>query len=816
MQKIKRIVKKIGAISTGAVFLGASLVGAMAADLSTYPNPFVVSGASNSAVIAVSDNTFDTTAGGYVLSGLAGAITPTSGGATVTDVDGAYKLQKSGNKFNLNNTGYDIDTKLTKSELAVLLAKTTYVDDEGTNTDETEYSQKLFFTDRRANGEKTIQYIYDQNKEDSDRPMGDYIYLSKSSNVDAWTYEFNLDNAVTVANAADVQSTKLELLGRTFTISGATVTNGNVTKLTLLAGDVTQIIATGDTVNGVTVVSVDATTGSAKCTIEYAGTTYTINDASTKTMPDGTIIGVTKVIASNKQATPDYCELNIGADKVELEDSKKVKVNGEYVEGSEVTFSGSNFDQFNVSFKPDDRVYMKIGDEYADPVFGAFKLIFGGIVETDMEDITITASGDGVDITATNMDGDTTTWTAFYVNTTGSSFIRAAGGTDSPMIYIEGDYVTNESLGSDIEGLGDMDSYDIRFLYSKDKRSHILKITDIDTRNNETDFLDETTGTSYVDQDFTYNGAGTTFNNVMPQAFILNFTLGNGLDTAAAGDTTSNRAKIEFIDINDKGPLFYTENEGNLTFNMLWNKSVDEAQLYRQNVGPTAIYALEFTEVDSGVESDAVSGTDLRHLMINFTYDETDKEIDIAGVLSETFSHGTTALKQKDGGETTVKAGKTAYGTYIEQLTPTSSGTDTLLIQYPEEATYAEIWMSPIGATVTTSTEAATGIDIKTASEITDISLYNAIVVGGPAANEIAANLLGLTYPAIAEASGLAAGEAVLKMVENGANTALLVFGWETDDTKRAAKVIESYDNFALTGEEVKVEGILSNPTIAE
>src|SRR3989344_2553518 len=41
MQKIKNIVKKLAAISTGAAMLGATLTGAMAADLSTYPVPFV-------------------------------------------------------------------------------------------------------------------------------------------------------------------------------------------------------------------------------------------------------------------------------------------------------------------------------------------------------------------------------------------------------------------------------------------------------------------------------------------------------------------------------------------------------------------------------------------------------------------------------------------------------------------------------------------------------------------------------------------------------------------------------------------------------
>ena len=164
MQKIKRIVNKIGAVSTGAALLGATMVGAMAADLSTYPDPFVTGGASNNAVIVYSANGLDSAAANYVLTGLAGAITTITPGV-VTDVEGAYKLEKSGNKFNLNNTAYDINTKLTKSEMPVILKKGNFVDDEGTNTDEVEYSQQLKFTDRRANAEKSIHYIYDRNNE---------------------------------------------------------------------------------------------------------------------------------------------------------------------------------------------------------------------------------------------------------------------------------------------------------------------------------------------------------------------------------------------------------------------------------------------------------------------------------------------------------------------------------------------------------------------------------------------------------------------------------------------------------------------------
>ena len=805
MQKIKRIVKKIGAISTGAAFLGATMMGAMAADLSTYPDPFVVSGAANSAVIVHSGNGLDSAAAGYILTGLSGAVTST-GGATVTDVAGGYKLEYSGNKFNLNDTAYDIDTKLSKTQMPVLLQKGTYQDDEGTNTGDVEYVQELLFTNRGANdAEKSIWYIYDQDTESDGKTMGDYLYLSKSSNVWAWTYNFNLDSSVAVANSADLESTKLDLLGRQFTVSNVAFTTGNVTKLTLLAGDVSQTVATGDTVNGVKLVAVD--TNGNSCTIEYQGATETINKGSTKTMADGTIIGVSKVTPSNKQATPDYCELNIGADKVELETGKEVKVNGDTISGSKVTFTSTNgFDQFNVSFKPDVKMFLKTGDEYEDPVLGAFKLIFGGVVEDSPEDINLVASGEKVDLTAMNKDGETTTWTVAFANTTGTGDIMPGADIDEPFIALEGDWVGNTSMAeSELSGMTG-----IRFLFSKNDRSHIVRIKNIATLTNKTTFYDETTQTEYSDQEFTPE-ADTTF-SFLPSTFQLNLSYKHGFNS---------NAQVKFVDINDKGPAYFLKNGGNVTFRGNWsgasvsgnNQGGDFPGFTYPGTASTNGTLLTFGEVDTGKETNMP----LNVVNIVMTYSSANQEINFGAVSSNSnLAHRQTSLTQKDKSDTTLKAAKTIYGTYVEQITPTGSGTDSITIKTPDTATYVNVWIAPTSASVSTSEETATGIDLMSEDEITDISMYNAIVVGGPAANKVAADLLGLTYPAVAEASGLSEGEAILKMVDNGAKVALLAFGWEKDDTARAAKVLQDWDAYSLSGEEVSVTGTTANPTIAE
>jgi hypothetical protein len=806
MQNIKRIVKKIGAISAGALFAGATLMGAMAADLSEYPSPFVTGGAYSSAAVITSSNGLDANAGLFIVNGLSGAITTTSSGSSsTTTVAGAYKLQYSGNSFNLGDTAYDIDNKLSKTQLPVLLAKGIFKDDEGTNTGDTEYTQELKFTNNVSASDKSIWYIYDQNSEDSNKPMGDFIYLSKSGTTYAWTYEFNLDSPVTVANSADIQGTKLTMLGKQFTISAASFTTGNVTKLTLLAGDVTQVIGTGETVNGVTLVAVD--TNGNSCTIEYGGVTETITDGSTKTMADGTIIGVTDVVPSNKQATPDYCELNIGADKVELEQAKEVKVNGDAVTGTKVTFTGQNgFDVFNVSFKPSDKVFLAPGGDYVDPIFGAFKLMFAGIVEDSPEDVKLDASGEIVTLTATNKDGDTTTWDIAFANTTGVGDIMPGADVDEPFIALEGDFVTNTSMGE--TELSDMDG--IRFLFSMNDRSHIVRIKSIDTLTNKTTFYDETTATEYADQAWTSN-VSSSF-SFMPSTFQLTFARGDEfpLGTSNSNGVIGNDVVI-FDNINDKGPSYSLSNGGNITFWSNWS-GPSTGGYGLEGLPGNEPYWLTFQELDSGKESNIALNT----INVNMTYSSTNQEINFAAVTSNNdFSHRSTSLKQSDKSETTVKSAKTVYGTFVEQVTPTGSGADSITISTPDTATYAEVYIAPVGSSVTTSTVGASGLAILDDNEVTDVAMYNAIVVGGPAANTIAAELLGLTYPTYGADSGLNEGEAMIKMVNNGAKVAMIVFGWESDDTRRAAKVLESYDAYTLSGEEVSVTGTTSNPTIA-
>ena len=70
---------------------------------------------------------------------------------------------------------------------------------------------------------------------------------------------------------------------------------------------------------------------------------------------------------------------------------------------------------------------------------------------------------------------------------------------------------------------------------------------------------------------------------------------------------------------------------------------------------------------------------------------------------------------------------------------------------------------------------------------------------------------MGSSYSACGADSGLSEGEGVVKAYENGENVALVVAGWEAEDTTRATRVLADYKTYQdagqLVGSEVKVTG---------
>ena len=103
------------------------------------------------------------------------------------------------------------------------------------------------------------------------------------------------------------------------------------------------------------------------------------------------------------------------------------------------------------------------------------------------------------------------------------------------------------------------------------------------------------------------------------------------------------------------------------------------------------------------------------------------------------------------------------------------------------------------------------GMDVvKLDSEVTDAAAKNLILVGGPAVNSLTAEAMGLSFPTYGADSGIPEGAALLKSIDNafgGSNSALVVAGWSSDDTRNAARYLQAYNSNSLSGDSMTVTG---------
>ena len=161
---------------------------------------------------------------------------------------------------------------------------------------------------------------------------------------------------------------------------------------------------------------------------------------------------------------------------------------------------------------------------------------------------------------------------------------------------------------------------------------------------------------------------------------------------------------------------------------------------------------------------------------------------------------------------------RTHYGIVVYD--PKSNGaSDNVKFSVPSQDMEATIVVSGSGTTTTTAAGAVTvvsvaGTDVaKLDTEVASPSAQNLILVGGPAVNRLTAQALGLSYPTTGTDSTIPENKGLLKLVSNafgGSNSALVVAGWNADDTRAAADVLKRYGDYSaqLSGQSaVEVSG---------
>jgi len=791
--EIKRAIKKIIALGTGATMVGATVLGAMAtADLANYPAPFVEDGIWNAvSIIGAKSSAEDNVAITDVVLGLAQVeVGTTSATSATTSLEGdAYQISKSSDELNLfeylsadSGSGELANGPIgtvTKSELNAL-ADGSITNEKGTFT----YNQYIIMPENAS-------IVYDVDSDVSDDPA---LYLKFVDASLGYLYRLSFASALksdidSANDFDDLDNKKISLLGKEFTIID---TDNSTGELDLMAGAVQDTLTEGEsktyTINGIdyeTEVIIITDTSPIQVKFKINGeSTDALQATETFKLADGTEIGVKEILPNEAgDVTLDIVEFYLGAEKMTITDTAfgtanwggTLTVSGEDVSNVYVdvvgTFPSSGNDvsisKIDINWTTGDDYFVPIGGKLSDQLEADQKdelflnnldFEFTGVDFGETEEIKIrAAAADKMKVSVPTKTGGDLSFYAFY--SLDNTSVLLGKSADRPLIT-DADIPINKNY---------------QFIVSSGYYSHLLEATYFDTTNTRVTFKDVGLGTSFK---VTANTEGTFYLDGYAYTFTANY---------------------------DNGEANFTGGFGSDEDGEIWTPSEAKVKI---SVFDNTTGLVELTEYRKGPGDGSAS--DVKHVNVTIT-DAGSASTEKITTNSPTSNDANFAMTSWDS-ETNYLDGYTRWGTHVEYETPTG-GQNPVTITYPISEATADVYIT--SGVVSTSTTAAgeagivyAFVDIGSVMrdvEVADWKATNVIVVGGPCVNTVAAELLE-SDPANC-AVGFEEGKAKIKLFEVEDKVALLVAGMTGADTKRAGLVLKDYATYEgdLAGMEVEM-----------
>ncbi|MEM2478603.1 MAG: hypothetical protein QXJ92_00150, partial [Candidatus Pacearchaeota archaeon] len=742
---MKLNLKKAIPILTSALLVGSSFAAAAISSVDQWK-----SFGTDTAIVFGSDGAaVDSAAAGILGMALQAALTGVSAEPTIQGE--VIKLEKSGNKYNLNEDMNNIWTgSLDGSDLPTLLADGKYEDSEGTNKNKVTYTQTLTLGNNGV-------LKFDQ---DDDLAPNAGVYLIFDSGVNVFEYALEFDDVVEYDNSGstdaydDLVPTTLKFQGKTFTITDVKLnTSGALKEITMQSGETAVWLMEANPITWRSggkeykVELVDVTEAEDSCGIKVNdGSVVWIDVGETKNV-GGLDVGVIDAKAVHQQTqTNDACQVNLGAIEFKISEGKEIEVNGVKIDGSSgdiLETTAGQWEGFKYSWAPEDDTYLPAKDgttEIVDPVFGGFKIKYNGhVVKT--EEIKVDISGSKGKISWKNEDGkvielpitcqggcDNAADKVWFA----SKDIDEDNGGDIDvgekikyLVQVGGstDYVTlagGNIPAVDLEGL--------RFLLVSGGETHLFKIEDIDISNGATyqgkiTITDETAGGTK-----TYNYI-TGLNNVeLPHGFTVPMTISDD----DAGSLTA----------------FAIDLSGNGNPETELGATIDLASYLTANAG------FEIANIGNGIlkitEDDDYDGdppyVNPAEITITASIDTTDKELDLNSptITANTYYGWVDESDTNDDN----RHAMTYYGTKIIY---DQENNKKVTVLHPDEELYGEVYLAETPAVITApvaKTGGVLGDVIFSDDELTsELKAKNLIIIGGTAVNRVAAEALDLPYP---------------------------------------------------------------------
>lgn len=754
--------RKIASVLTSTVMLSSTIGFAAAAN---YPAPFVKSGNADVAVVwgssaqasdlvAVTDITADLQAE------LASQTATTGSSQGSTSVSGGdyVKLERSSDKFNLGESADQFYSSLDSEELSAVLADGVYQNDAN---DEFDFTQKI-----TLGSALTLEHFQDNDFND-DKPVVGFD-LNDGDTILTYTLDFTPDAAEGGTNWAELETTELTLLGRSYYVVQAQNDSG-VPKLTLLDSANSAIVADGES-STISVGDKDY-----EVSINYIGESdviLVIDGTTTNKLQEGdvfkigtdTYVAVKNILYSAKDTGVSKAEISIGSGKIVLQDGEQVKINNEDVSDidkyndaslvADMTASNGNLDKLVLTWSLGDDTWMSSGSDLVLPGFETVKVSMGAFNVPAKEMTSLENDGKhSIKMSTTVEDGDVN-FNLLYFDTTNIT------GT--------GKDANNRLVTSATTSLTFNKSKDNWFVASwmngNDAESYVLEVSDI------------------TDTDATKNT--TTVRSVASGS-----NLQKELDIGEAEDFGRVRLTLSAAsEIGDTATLAISSSSGSgsVNFTRLYTKEGLMVELpYSVNLSASS-QVLRFTEED---EDNNIAAGDIFTATLGLNSD-TDAQVSAVNVTDfETDDNSNEYV----GYVVSPLATKTLYSTDGDQ--------DSLEIEYHGEEAYADVYVSEAGAvlSVDASEMVSSGSVKKLGSvsvsdaEVASVSSKNLIVVGGSAVNTVAAELLGGAFSGAAfeQATGAGAGQFVIETFSRaGGKVATLVAGYNAADTSNAARYL--------------------------
>ena len=838
----KKTIKRISALGIGASMVGATIFGAMAADLSNYPGQYIKDG-KFTGVLVVGDKAAaeDVIGVSDIAVSLQFAATRPAGpgGSSVTVEGDAWKVGTSSKLLEMSeklNSGTNTEN---------IRNITTFIDDSNLNAlasgtvtngkGDAPFNQYLYLLGA-ANGLTTGYVAYTQNDDDV---TADFLYFKSGQEIGRYVLEFTTalesdvdDSSGTQTSTGDFltdfENTDLKMFGKTYSIVQARrnggllgqmklILMGGATKDTLLEGG-SKTYNIGGKDYEVSVNFVDS--NSAKLTVNGQGTRDLLEGESDK-LPDGTTVGISEILYQDYAGGVHSVTFFLGAQKVEMKDtninntdsSNSLKIDDQTIDNALVIIQGSDdgstakITRIQVNMTADDNFYVPEGGKLSEnPNLDEPQVLFTnnwdieykGLNKVTTHPIKLKTSGSSAYELEFNDGNGNMVSLPFAKSPTGSTM--SLGDTGKTLINRENVSIAKSDYFIVTDGSqkrGERKTFALQYKGS-DKLS---------ADNKKLKFKDLGSGDT-IEQ---------TYTNASPLATLkiggtdYNVYAGNPSrdGTAAAEDLNTNDFSI-WVDLDASGALntgtndtvLLTTKEGmEINFTNVTGKSAPSSSTIY------ASFRIPDNTRDSGA-ADKVESLQSTPYMINIT----------AASGKVQFSQDTTTQAAylnflTPSGKTNVAYGYDSYGAFFTHETP-SNDPATLTIAVPEMQREALVYVTAKGAALTSTSTSSGGavsiqrIDVgatKLASEVANIKAVNSILVGGPCANAAAATVMG--NPADCTA-GFTPGVGKIQVWDVGTgNVAMLVAGYNAADTRNAATVISNYGDYKskLTGGVVEV-----------